>query len=183
MSVIHTGSGVYTPTNAHTKLRLTHTHIYMHAYIEWHTNTKHRHHHKHAQSHRCIQQVHTQKHKHIPANTDTHTEAHRHRDSVTETQDTCAQTPRRVHRVTQTQSQMSTQKQTQEHTQEGSHGDPRTLALQELQTLGDAWNRGPEATPTQMGDCTFHLLCGPKKHLEASLGRPQPFTTLFCKRL
>lgn len=182
---------MYTHQQMHTQRPSTHktqmhTHTYyIHAYIqrERHTNTKHRHHHKHAQSHRCIQQVHTQKHKHIPANTDTHTEAHRHRDSVTQTQDTCAQTPRRVHRVTQTQSQMSTQKQTQEHTQEGSHGDPRTLTLQELQTLGDAWNRGPEATPTQMGDCTFHLLCGPKKHLETSLGRPQPFTTLFCKRL
>ena len=39
MSVIHTGSGVYTPTNAHTETKHTqntdtYTHIYIHAYIQ-----------------------------------------------------------------------------------------------------------------------------------------------------
>lgn len=66
---------------------------------------------------------------------------------------------------------------TDEHTetdtgthQEGSNGDPQALALQELQTLEDTWNRGPEAIHTQTGVCTLLLLYGPKRHLETSLG-------------
>lgn len=64
------------------------------------------------------------------------------------------------------------EKQTQENTHTHTHTQKKAhmVAQEHLQTLGDTCNREPAVTSTQTGVCTFHLLCGPTRHLETSLG-------------